>query len=86
MFDESEPLTRGRSSGDGEFGIPICDFLLLDTIMLTAHASKSTGVRLAAWMKGSSNCRSVSTCKKSNESQSTYEKNLRRRSSSRVLD
>jgi hypothetical protein len=55
-FDEPEPLTRGRSAGEGECGRTRCDFLLFETIMLTAQAARSTGVRLAAWMKGSSSC------------------------------
>jgi hypothetical protein len=46
--DEPDPLTRGRSPGEGECGITRCDFLLFETIMLTAQAARSTGVRLAA--------------------------------------
>ena len=48
---------RGRSFADGEScGSMRCDLRLCVTIMETAQAARSTGVRFAAWMNGSVSC------------------------------
>lgn len=54
---EDEPFARGRSAGDlKDSGSIRCELRFFCTIMLTAQAARSTGVRLAAWMKGSVSC------------------------------
>lgn len=48
-FEGEEPLARGRSAGEGDISAGMrWDLRLCWTIMLTAQASRSTGVRLAA--------------------------------------
>lgn len=52
---ESSPLSRARVDGDG-CGAR-CDFRFFLSIIEIAQASRSTGVRLAAFRKGSLSCR-----------------------------
>ena len=53
---ESSPFSRARVDGDG-CGAR-CDLRFFLSIIEIAQASKSTGVRLAAFRKGSLSCRS----------------------------
>lgn len=53
--DLSSPPRR-RDLVAGESCGARCDLRLCRSIMLTAQASMSTGVRLAAWRKGSASC------------------------------
>jgi hypothetical protein len=53
-FEGEEPFARGRSPAEEDVsGSMRWDLRLWWTIILTAHAARSTGVRFAAWMKGS---------------------------------
>lgn len=54
--DELMVLSRSSACVEGDSTGARCDFRFCRSIMLTAHASRSTGVRLAARRKGSDSC------------------------------
>lgn len=54
--EECVVLSRSSACVEGDSTGAKCDFRFCRSIILTAHASRSTGVRLAARRKGSDSC------------------------------